>query len=87
MINYDLSSGVDVVVTPVRNKELKSVLSIRGLTGIHSGKYSCSPSQVSQDSVTVRVKHKEVGDPEPVVNCASQFMVIVLLVLITVLEF
>ena len=82
-----MSSGVDVVVTPVRNKELKSLLSICGLTGIHSGKYSCSPSQVSQDSVNVKVKHKDVGDPEPVVNCASQFMVIVLLVLITVLEF
>ena len=72
MVNYDVSSGVSVSVSPVSNKELKSVLSIRGVTHLHSGQYSCSPSQVSPDSVTVRVKHKEVDDPEPVVNRAAE---------------
>ena len=68
MINYDSISGVSVHVSPVTSRTLRSVLTITSVTMSHAGRYSCSPSKVQPDSVIIRVKHREEGQPEPVVN-------------------
>ena len=68
MINYDTISGVSVQVSQVTSRSLTSVLTITSVTMSHAGRYSCSPSMVQQDSVMIRVKHREEGPPEPVVN-------------------
>ena len=39
-------------------------------------RYSCSPSLVQPDSVMIRVKHREEGPPEPVVNRGKDSLVL-----------
>ena len=72
MINYDSISGVSVHVSPVTSRTLRSVLTITSVTMSHAGRYSCSPSKVQPDSVIIRVKHREEGPPEPVVNIGKR---------------
>ena len=79
MINYDTISGVSVVVSLVTSRTLHSVVTTSSVTMSHGGRNSCSPSQVKSDTVTIRVKHREEGQPEPVVNSGGQNSVVVIL--------
>merc|ERR1719361_1117558 len=48
---------------------MRSSLTIASVSPRHPGKYWCSPSQVTPDSVTVLVKsHADIGHSEPVTN-------------------
>jgi len=89
MINYDTVSGVSVLVSPVTSRTLRSVLTISSVTMSHGGRYSCSPSQVQSDTVTIRVKHREEGQPEPVVNSGRESVFlsnVILVIIITMIE-
>lgn len=47
MINYDTLAGVEVVVSALASRTLRSSLTIHRVALSHSGTYSCSPSQVT----------------------------------------
>lgn len=68
MINYDQGDGVQVEVSGVSNKSMKSVLTMTNIAITQAGTYTCSPSMARPDSVNVTVKHHEQALPEPVVN-------------------
>ena len=92
MINYDSISGVSVHVSPVTSRTLRSVLTITSVTMSHAGRYSCSPSKVQPDSVIIRVKHREEGPPEPVVNMGKDkrgvdLFIIVIFIIVVVLNY
>ena len=91
MINYDQGDGVQVEVSGVSNKSMKSVLTMTNIamtqvspgstSPTHSaapqaGTYTCSPAMARPDSVNVTVKHHEQALPEPVVNSEANIITI-----------
>lgn len=76
MINYDQGDGVQVEVSGVSNKSMKSVLTMTNIAMTQAGTYTCSPSMARPDSVNVTVKHHEQALPEPVVNSEADTPII-----------
>jgi len=76
MINYDQGDGVQVEVSGVSNKSMKSVLTMTNIAMTQAGTYTCSPSMARPDSVNITVKHHEQALPEPVVNSEADTPII-----------
>ena len=70
MINYD-TGEVSVWVSPLHNRSLKSILTIRSSKPANSGNYSCAPDNARPDWAAVRViggadRRPEGVEPAPV---------------------
>ncbi|XP_023340766.1 adhesion G protein-coupled receptor A2 [Eurytemora carolleeae] len=68
MINYDEERGISVGVSQLHSRTLISQLTLHNLQVEQSGNYTCSPSSVRPDTVSVRVEARGEGQPEPVLN-------------------